>query len=122
MLRKFIRFWRQSPFNSLHRFLIGLFNPLGRDIPLVIGAILDALGNAVHAAMKIALINTTVLVAGCGPVGLMTIALAKRAGAQRIFATDPSDYRLDLARRMGAEVTLNPAHEDVKSLRNEARV
>jgi len=54
-----------------------------------------------------------VLVTGCGPVGLMTIAVAKAIGARAVYATDVSDYRVDFARRMGADLALNAKDHDV---------
>jgi threonine 3-dehydrogenase len=86
--------------------------PIG-ELPPVVGAILDPFGNAVHAATKVPLTNASVLVTGCGPVGLMTIALAKVAGAYQIFATDISEYRLSLASAMGASVPLDARKPDV---------
>ena len=86
------------------------------NLPLIVAATLDAFGNAVHAAMKVPLTNTTILVTGCGPLGLMVITLAKFSGASRIFATDMSQYRLDLAIKMGADIGLNPTDDDVEAL------
>lgn len=82
-------------------------------LPLAIGAILDPFGNAVHAVSKVKLSGLTVLVTGCGPLGLMTIALARFAGARFILATDVSDYRLKLAQEMGADSVLNVGTDDV---------
>jgi threonine 3-dehydrogenase len=86
------------------------------NVPLIVAAILDAFGNAVHATMTVPLVNTSILVTGCGPVGLMAITLAKLSGARRIIATDVSQYRLNLAMRMGADILLNPATEDVEAV------
>jgi len=52
-------------------------------------------------------------VLGCGPIGLFIVSLLRIAGAAEIIATDVSPYRLDLARRMGATVTVNATREDV---------
>lgn len=70
-------------------------------------------GNAVHTAATPAVAGRKVLVTGCGPVGVMAVAAAKALGARSVFATDVSDYRLALARTMGAEHTLNPRVDDV---------
>ena len=84
------------------------------EIPDDHGAVLEPLGVAVHAAERAGLRGgDTVAVLGCGPIGLFTIALARLEGAAEIIATDVSDYRLDLARRMGATRTLNPGRDDV---------
>ena len=93
------------------------------NLPLIVAAILDAFGNAVHAAMEVPLTNSTILVTGCGPLGLMVIALAKLSGGRRIFATDISQYRLDLAAKMGADIVLNPTtSDDVEALIMEETV
>lgn len=89
------------------------------NLPLIVAALLDAFGNAVHAVGKISLANAAVLVTGCGPIGLMVVALCRVYGARRILATDISRYRLDLAGRLGADVVLNPVEDDVESLVKE---
>lgn len=84
-------------------------------MPLIIGALQDPFGNAVHSAMKTTMTNASVLITGCGPVGLMTIAVAKHSGAHSIFATEISPYRMDMATKMGADFVLNPTADDVES-------
>lgn len=87
---------------------------LPRTIRPKIATILDPIGNAVHATLQSTnLANKTVLVAGAGPVGLFTIVLAKLSGASTIIATDIHDFRLDLAKKVGANVALNPNQVDV---------
>jgi threonine 3-dehydrogenase len=83
------------------------------DLPLRIAVIEENFGNAVHTAMAQDLSAKYVLVTGCGPVGIMAISVAKAAGARRVFATDISDYRLAMARKMGADLTVNVLEEDV---------
>jgi threonine 3-dehydrogenase len=58
----------------------------------------------------------SVLVTGCGPIGLFCIGIAKASGASRIFASEVQPARLELARMMGAHVTINPAADDMESL------
>jgi len=77
------------------------------DLPLEIAVLMENFGNAVHTAFAADVRAKKVLVTGCGPVGLMTIAVVKAIGARAVFATDISDYRLDFARRMGADHTFN---------------
>jgi threonine 3-dehydrogenase len=77
-----------------------------------IAAIQEPMGNAVHAAFVEELAGQTVVVTGCGPIGLMTVAIAKLAGAAKVFATDINPERLEIAQRMGADVAIN-GHEDV---------
>ena len=81
-------------------------------IPLILASILDPFGNAVHAAMKVPLGNTTVLITGCGPIGLMMIVLCKFLGVRRIFATEVSEYRRELAKQLGADYVMDPRAGD----------
>lgn len=81
--------------------------------PMILGSLLDPFGNAVHAAKAVSLVDSSILVTGCGPIGLMTMAIAKLSGARRIFVSDFSEYRLALARAMGADVTFNPNNTNV---------
>jgi threonine 3-dehydrogenase len=82
-----------------------------------IAAIQEPMGNAVHAAFVEELAGQTVVVTGCGPIGLMTVAIAKLAGAARVFATDINPERLEIARRMGADVVINGKDDVVARLR-----
>jgi threonine 3-dehydrogenase len=66
------------------------------------GACLDSMGNAVHAVSKGDVSGKTVLVVGCGPIGLFSIRVAFALGATRVYASDISPYRLDMARKAGA--------------------
>ena len=70
-------------------------------------AILDPLGNATHTALSFDLVGEDVLITGAGPIGVMAVAIARYAGARHVVITDINDYRLDLARKMGASATLN---------------
>ena len=78
------------------------------------GAIMDPIGNAVHTVLEgDAVAGSTVFVLGCGPIGCFACGVAKAAGASLVIASDFNDMRLDLARQMGADVTLNPARDDI---------
>src|ERR1700675_829376 len=81
-------------------------------IPEHYGAILDPLGNAVHTVLAGAIAGQTVLVTGCGPIGLMSIAVAKATGSSTVFATETNAQRREMAKQMGADVVINPAGED----------
>ncbi|OLE15263.1 MAG: hypothetical protein AUG83_07785 [Acidobacteria bacterium 13_1_20CM_4_57_11] len=81
-------------------------------IPEHYGAILDPLGNAVHTVLAGSIAGQTVLVTGCGPIGLMAIAVAKACGSSTVFATETNEKRRAMAKKMGADVVLNPATED----------
>ncbi|MFZ1403791.1 MAG: L-threonine 3-dehydrogenase [Anaerolineae bacterium] len=82
------------------------------DMPVEIASLQENFGNAVHTAFATDVTARKVLVSGCGPVGLMTIAVCKAAGARQIFATDISPYRLRLAQRMGAHEAYNVSETD----------
>jgi threonine 3-dehydrogenase len=81
-------------------------------IPEHYGAILDPLGNAVHTVLAGPIAGQTVLVTGCGPIGLMSIAVAKACGSSTVFATETNENRRAMAKKMGADVILNPTAED----------
>jgi threonine 3-dehydrogenase len=82
-------------------------------IPTEIGAIMDPMGNAVHTVLEAEVPGSTVLVLGCGPIGCFAVGVARAAGASLVIASDFNPKRLELARAMGAQVTLNPASDDV---------
>lgn len=74
------------------------------DVDPDVGALFDPLGNAVHTALAFPVVGEDVLVAGCGPIGLMAIAVARHAGARFVVGTDVSPNRLRMAEAMGADV------------------
>jgi threonine 3-dehydrogenase len=78
-----------------------------------IASVLDPLGNATHAALSFDLVGEDVLITGAGPIGVMAVAIARHVGARHVVITDVNDYRLDLARRMGATRALNVARESI---------
>lgn len=84
-----------------------------KDMPLAQASLQENFGNAVHTVATTDVRAKTVLVTGCGPAGLMAIPVARAFGAEVIVATDLSDYRRDLAETLGADLTLNPAEQDV---------
>lgn len=79
------------------------------NIPLEVLACFDPMGNAAHTALSFPVLGEDVLVTGAGPIGIMAAAIAKHAGARYVVVTDVNPYRLALARRMGATLTLNVA-------------
>jgi threonine 3-dehydrogenase len=82
-------------------------------IPTEIGAVMDPMGNAVHTVLEAEVPGSTVLVLGCGPIGCFAVGVARAAGASLVIASDLNPKRLELARAMGAQITLNPQHDDV---------
>lgn len=83
------------------------------DLPLEIAVLQENFGNAVHTAFAADLRAKKVLVTGCGPVGLMTVAVARAIGARAIYATDISHYRVQFAERMGADLALHAVEDPV---------
>ncbi len=78
-----------------------------------LGAIFDPFGNAVHTALSFPLVGEDVLVSGCGPIGLMAIAVARHVGARFVVGTDVSGTRLDLARKMGADEVVDVSGQPI---------
>ncbi len=76
-------------------------------------SILDPLGNATHTALSFDLVGEDVLITGAGPIGVMAVAIARFAGARHVVITDVNDYRLKLARKMGATRALNVSRETI---------
>ena len=84
-----------------------------------LAAIFDPFGNATHTALSFELIGEDVLITGAGPIGLMAAAIAKKAGARNVVITDINEYRLDLARKMGATRAINISTDSLKESMNE---
>jgi len=78
-----------------------------------LAAIFDPFGNATHTALSFNLVGEDVLITGAGPIGIMAVAIAKHVGARNVVITDVNDYRLELARRMGATRAINVQRESL---------
>jgi len=76
-----------------------------------LASILDPFGNATHTALSFGVVGEDVLITGAGPIGIMAVAIAKHVGARHVVITDVNDYRLDLARQMGATRAVNVSRE-----------
>ncbi|TJZ84391.1 L-idonate 5-dehydrogenase [Paracoccus hibiscisoli] len=75
-------------------------------------AMAEPLAVTLHATGRAGpMLGARVLVTGCGPIGLLSVLAARRAGAAQIVAADLSDYTLDLARQVGADLTVNLARD-----------
>jgi threonine 3-dehydrogenase len=90
-----------------------------KDIDRDVAAIFDPFGNAVHTALSFDVLGEDVLITGAGPIGIMAAAIVKHAGARFIVVTDVNDYRLDLAKKMGATVTLNVKNRKLADVQKE---
>jgi threonine 3-dehydrogenase len=93
--------------------------PIPDSIPDEIAAILDPLGNAVHTALSFDLVGEDVLITGAGPIGLMAIAICRHVGARNIVITDVNDYRLALAKTMGATRAVRADRQSLKEVMAE---
>ena len=93
--------------------------PLHEDIPSEIAAFFDPLGNAVHTALAFNITGEDILICGAGPIGMMAAAICKFSGSRNIVVTDINDYRLNLAKDLGASRTVNPRKEDIGTVFEE---
>ncbi|WP_250461922.1 L-threonine 3-dehydrogenase [Microbulbifer litoralis] len=84
-----------------------------------LASIFDPFGNAVHTALSFDLVGEDVLITGAGPIGIMAAAVARHVGARHVVITDINDYRLDLAKKMGATRTVNVGKEALPEVMNE---
>ncbi|PRW63285.1 L-threonine 3-dehydrogenase [Actinopolyspora mortivallis] len=78
-----------------------------------VAAVFDPFGNAVHTALTFPVVGEDVLITGAGPIGLMAASVARHAGARHVVITDASEYRLELARRVGVDFAMNIAEHDL---------
>jgi threonine 3-dehydrogenase len=81
---------------------------LDDDISYDIGGIHDPMGNAFHTALTAEIPGATVLITGCGPIGIFAVGICRAAGASRIIASDVNETRLALAKQMGAHDVVHP--------------
>ena len=84
-----------------------------------VASIFDPLGNAVHTALSFDMVGEDVLITGAGPIGAMATAIARTVGARYIVTTDVNDYRLEMAKGMGATRTVNVNRESLPKVMEE---
>jgi len=89
------------------------------DISDDLAAIFDPFGNATHTALSFNLVGEDVLITGAGPIGIMAVAIARHVGARNVVITDVNDYRLDLARKMGATRVVNVGREKLQDVMHD---
>ena len=90
--------------------------PCKKAIPEELYAIFDPFGNATHTALTYPVLGEDVLVAGAGPIGCMAAGIVRFAGARHVVVTDFNEYRLDLAKKMGATRTVNLGREKLEDV------
>ena len=93
--------------------------PIHKDIPSEIAAFFDPFGNAAHTALSYEMVGEDVLITGAGPIGIMAVAICSFVGARNIVITDMNDFRLELARKMGATKTINVKNERIGNVYSE---
>lgn len=84
-----------------------------------VAAIFDPFGNAVHTALSFPVLGEDVLITGAGPIGLMAIPVVRHAGARYVVVTDLNPYRLDLARKLGATLAVDPREVALDNIQNQ---
>jgi threonine 3-dehydrogenase len=84
-----------------------------------VAAIFDPFGNAAHAALSFPVLGEDVLVTGAGPIGIMSAAIARHAGARYVVVTDPNPYRRKLAHVLGATMAVDPREKPLKQVQHE---
>jgi len=88
-------------------------------VDLDVAAIFDPFGNAVHTAGQFSVVAEDVLVTGAGPIGLMAAMVARHNGARFVVITDVSDYRLELARKVGVTRAVDVRTETLADVQGE---
>jgi len=88
-------------------------------IPEDIVSFFDAYGNATHTATMFDVVGEDVLITGAGPIGMMAVGICRQNGARRVIVTDVNQYRLDIAKQMGAHAVVNLAHDKLEDAMRE---
>jgi threonine 3-dehydrogenase len=84
-----------------------------------VAAIFDPFGNAVHTALSFPVLGEDVLITGAGPIGIMAIPVVRHAGARHVVVTDFNPFRLELARKMGATLAVNPSETGLAKVQKQ---
>ena len=93
--------------------------PVHDEIPSDIASFFDPFGNAVHTSLSFEMVGEDVLITGAGPIGMMSVAICKFVGARNVVITDVNDYRLRLAKEMGATKTINISKNSIAEFYSE---
>jgi threonine 3-dehydrogenase len=84
-----------------------------------VAAIFDPFGNAVHTALSFPVLGEDVLITGAGPIGIMAAAVVRHAGARYVVITDPNEHRLELARKLGVTLAVNPLKQNLQDVQQQ---
>lgn len=91
-------------------------------VPEEIYAIFDPLGNAVHTALSFNVLGEDVLITGAGPIGMMAVAIVRQAGARHVVITDVNDFRLKIAKKLGATLAVNVRKQRVDAIQKKLKM
>ena len=100
-----VRGTQKSPFGNLPGSIWELF--------------FDPFGNAAHTSLSYEMVGEDVLITGAGPIGLMSVAICNFVGARNVVITDVNEYRLNLAKKMGATKTINVLNNSIHEYYSE---
>ncbi len=89
------------------------------EIDRDVASIFDPFGNATHSALSFPVLGEDVLITGAGPIGIMSAAIVRHAGARHVVITDVNEYRLELAKDMGVTRAVNVAQEKLADVQAE---
>lgn len=93
--------------------------PIPDEIPSELAAFFDPFGNAAHCALQFDLVGEDVLITGAGPIGIIAAGICRHVGARHVVITDVNDYRLNLAKNMGATRTINVKRSSIAAVVEE---
>jgi threonine 3-dehydrogenase len=96
--------------------------PIPPEIPSELAAFFDPFGNAAHCALQFDLVGEDVLITGAGPIGIIAAGICRHVGARHVVVTDVNDYRLSLARDMGASRIVNIQRESIANVVSELKI
>ena len=96
--------------------------PIAKEIPSEIAAFFDPFGNATHCALSFEMLGEDVLITGAGPIGIMATAISRFLGVRHVVITDVNEYRLNLAKKMGASAIVNVSKNKITHVYNELNI
>lgn len=96
--------------------------PVPAEIAPELAAFFDPFGNAAHCALQFDLVGEDVLITGAGPIGIIAAGICRHVGARHVVITDVNEYRLGLARDMGANRTVDVRRETIAAVVKELRI
>jgi threonine 3-dehydrogenase len=93
--------------------------PIPDAIPSELAAFFDPYGNAAHCALEFDVVGEDVLITGAGPIGIIAAGICRHIGARHVVVSDLNDYRLGMAKDMGATRTVNVGRESIADAMQE---